>query len=187
MKTLIIHPEDVTTDFLKPIYETIPVKTVVTGGISKEALRELIGSHDRIMMLGHGSPWGLLSVGRFPDAGLHLVDNSMAELLKTKENNVFIWCYAQKFVEDNDLEGFYSGMFISEVLESKMMGLTGIDQSVVDQSNDSFGSIAGRYINERNPEVICKKIRQDYGKNKNNPVICYNNARLNYYLRQAVR
>ena len=186
MKTLIIHPEDSSTNFLKPIYETVPVKTVVTGGMSKETLKELIRCHDRIVMLGHGSPWGLLSVGRFPGAGQHIVDYSMAGLLKTKKNNVFIWCYAQEFVEDNDLEGFYSGMFISEVLESKKMGLTGIVQSVVDQSNDSFGTIAARYMNGGNPRIICEKIRNDYGKYSDNPVICYNNERLFYSLRVAL-
>ena len=65
MKTLIIHPKDSTTTFLKHIYAPILDKTIVTVGIDKSELRELIYNHDRVIMLGHGSPWGLMSVGQF--------------------------------------------------------------------------------------------------------------------------
>ncbi len=61
MKILIIHPDDPTTDFLSQIYAQFVDKTVVKGGITKSELRELIESHDRILLLGHGSPYGLLS------------------------------------------------------------------------------------------------------------------------------
>jgi len=66
MKTLVIHPDDRSTDFLSPIYEPVKNKTVITGGITKEQLRKHIQDHDRILMMGHGSPAGLVSVGRFP-------------------------------------------------------------------------------------------------------------------------
>ena len=36
MQTLIIHPEDKSTDFLCPIYESIKNKEVIRGGISKK-------------------------------------------------------------------------------------------------------------------------------------------------------
>jgi hypothetical protein len=51
MSTLIIHPEDPTTDFLKPIYAPIKNKTIITSGVSKSKLRELIKSHHRVIML----------------------------------------------------------------------------------------------------------------------------------------
>ena len=64
MKTLVIHPKDKTTDFLKRIYQNIPNKTVITGGIDQESLNQLIEMHDRILFMGHGSPYGLFSVGQ---------------------------------------------------------------------------------------------------------------------------
>ena len=56
MKTLIVHPEDPTTNFLSQIYAPLPNKTVVKGGTTKSELRSMIESNDRILMLGHGSP-----------------------------------------------------------------------------------------------------------------------------------
>lgn len=69
MKNLIIHPEDPTTSFLSQIYSPLKNKTIVKGGITKSELRELIESHDRVLMLGHGSPYGLLSQAQFPMLG----------------------------------------------------------------------------------------------------------------------
>lgn len=60
MSTLIIHPKDPSTNFLKPIYAPIQDKTLITGGIDKTELRELIENHDKVIMLGHGFPWGLM-------------------------------------------------------------------------------------------------------------------------------
>jgi hypothetical protein len=65
MSALIIHPQDPSTDFLKPIYASIQDKTVLTGCIDKNQLRILIEKHDRVIMLGHSSPLGLLSVGQY--------------------------------------------------------------------------------------------------------------------------
>ena len=69
MKTLIVHPKDDSTFFLDIVYKNIPNKTIITGGITKTELKELIKSHDRVMMMGHGSPGGLFSVGQFKVKG----------------------------------------------------------------------------------------------------------------------
>jgi len=45
-------------------------------------------------MMGHGTPYGLLSVGQFPDFGAHIVDDSKVGILKRKTENIFIWSYA---------------------------------------------------------------------------------------------
>lgn len=63
MKTLVIHPKDKSTDFLKPIYHGRNW-TVITGG-TKQEVRDAIDEHDHIIMLGHGTPQGLLAVGQF--------------------------------------------------------------------------------------------------------------------------
>lgn len=64
-KTLVIHPQDKSTDFLKVIYAGRDDYTIVTGGKTTEEVNELIKQHDHIIMMGHGTPQGLLSVGQF--------------------------------------------------------------------------------------------------------------------------
>ena len=81
MKTLIIHPKDNTTSFLDIVYQPIENKTVITGGITKEELHELIKSHDRVMMMGHGSPFGLFSIGQFKKCGVYIIDQTVVPLL----------------------------------------------------------------------------------------------------------
>ena len=186
MKSLIIHPEDSSTTFLEPVYSTVIDKTIIKGGITRAVLMELISSHDRIMMMGHGSPWGLLSVGRFPGAGMYIIDDTVVQLLREKSNNVYIWCNADRYVNKYELEGFYSGMFVSEVEEAKLMGLSGIDQSLVDQSNWGFSQIVAKYINESpktGVRMLCYKVKLEYGlMTSENPIAGYNHERLYYKL-----
>ena len=42
MKTLIIHPKDPSTSFLDIVYESVPNKTLITGGVSKSELITLV-------------------------------------------------------------------------------------------------------------------------------------------------
>jgi hypothetical protein len=178
MKTLIIHPADHSTSFLDIVYESVPNKTLITGGVSKGDLIRLIDEHDRVMMMGHGSPGGLFAVGQFKNVGAYIIDQSMVPYLKQKQNNVYIWCNADKFVDVFGLKGFYSGMFISEVGEANYCGLPGMGQEVVDESNYGFCNIIAKYINE-DKEFIHENVKKEYGLiAENNPVALYNNNRL---------
>jgi hypothetical protein len=178
MKTLIVHPEDRSTSFLDIVYNPIPNKTVITGGVSKDELKKLIESHDRIMMMGHGSPSGLFAVGQFQKTNGFIIDHTIVPLLKEKEDNVFIWCNADQFVNHYQLKGFYSGMFISEVGEAYYCGLPGTKQDVVDESNFGFCHILAECINETK-DTIYEKVKKEYGLiAEQNPVALYNNNRL---------
>ena len=178
MKTLIVHPEDSSTSFLEIVYKTIENKTVITGGITKTELYKLIMEHDRIMMMGHGSPGGLFSVGKFENSGAYIIDQTTISYLKPKTDSVFIWCNADKFVDMYKLRGFYSGMFISEVSEAYYCGLPGTKQEVVDESNYGFCDIISKYINE-DKDIIYENVKKEYGLiAENNPVALYNNNRL---------
>lgn len=185
MKTLIIHPSDPSTTFLDIVYKSIPNKTVITGGVSKSEVQQLIREHDRVMMMGHGSPAGLFSVGQFKHTGGngfygggYIIDQSMVSMLNEKDNNVFIWCNADKFVEAFQLKGFYTGMFISEVGEAVYCGLPGTQQDEVDESNYGFVNIIGKYINE-DTNSIHEKVTSEYGViAENSPVALYNYNRL---------
>lgn len=178
MKTLIVHPTDSSTSFLDIVYNSIPDKVVVTGGISKSDLKKLIKEYDRVMMMGHGSPSGLFSVGQFYSDNGFIIDNSMVNELKKKSNNVFIWCNADKFVEHHNLRGFYSGMFISEVGEAYYCGLPGTKQDTVDESNFGFCHILSEYVNE-DVKTIYDNVRTEYKMIAHyNPVAFYNYNRL---------
>jgi hypothetical protein len=178
MKTLIIHPEDASTSFLDIVYTPIENKTIITGGVSKTDVIKLINEHDRVMMMGHGSPGGLFSIGKFLGSGAYIIDQTIVPYLKNKDNSVFIWCNADKFVDVFGLKGFYSGMFISEVGEAYYCGLPGTKQDQVDESNYGFCNIISKYIND-DKNIIHENVTKEYGLiAEQNPVAFYNNNRL---------
>ena len=184
MKTLVIHPDDRSTDFLKPIYEGIQDKTVVTGGrhgdknrMTKKEVNELIKTHDRVIMLGHGCPYGLFSVGMFESTYGLIIDNDTVVLLKEKKDNIYIWCNADMFVDKHELKGFYSGMFVSEVGESIHEGVPST-QKVVNESNDGFSKILGSYVNEPT-DIVYRNVTLVYELlGETNKVAKFNSERL---------
>ena len=178
MKTLIIHPEDYSTEFLSQIYAPIVNKTVITEEVSKSEIPKLIESHDRVLILGHGSPDGLLSVDMFPDAGSYIIDDSMVIPLKNKTNSVLIWCHADKFVQRHGLLGLYSGMFISQDTEASYYGVDYMDWGLIDQSNDRFVVIVSKYLNE-SMEILYQKLLYEYELlARTNPIARFNLERL---------
>jgi len=178
MKTLIIHPKDETTTFLDIVYKDIPNQTLVTGGYTKGEIQQLIREHDRVMMMGHGSPKGLFSVGMFDSSNGYIIDHLMVSCLMEKKDNVYIWCNADGFVRTFGLKGFYSGMFISEIEEADYCGIPGTDQELIDESNYGFVNIISKYITE-NTEVIHENVMKEYGViAEENPVALYNHMRL---------
>jgi hypothetical protein len=193
MKTLIIHPNDKTTDFLKPIYSGIENKTVVTGDMTKDEVKDLITKHDRVIMLGHGTPFGLMAVGQFIsnpvliDKGENeyysyqlnsgfIIDDSMVDELKNKEC-ILIWCHADAYFHKHNLKGFSTSMFISEVSEAKYCGLPFTSQETVDESNNYFANEMGK-ISDKSIKEIYDNIKNSYGiLAESNPVAHYNWSR----------
>lgn len=176
MKTLVIHPKDSTTDFLKPIYQALPDTTVVTGGVFKDEIIDLIMQHDRVIMLGHGTPYGLLAVGQFPGVW-SIVDHNMVPYLRRTEN-IFIWCNADQFVRRYNLKGLYSGMFISEVSEAVYCGVP-TTQDQVDTSNYLFSYLLGAQL-LIGPDLECahQNVGAQYSiLSESNKVIGYNSER----------
>lgn len=132
MKTLVIHPSDTTTDFLKAVYLDKPDWTVVNNSISKSKLIKLIKSHDRIVMMGHGTPHGLLGFGRY------VIDSNYVQFLREK-STICIWCNADAFVEKYGLSGFYTGMIISEYGEAYMCSVP-TKPGCIEKSNIKFAN-----------------------------------------------
>ena len=179
MKNLIIHPTDASTDFLKPIYANISEATIIHGGVGKGQIAKLISEHDRIIMMGHGSPSGLFSCAKFGDNDYSgfVIDYKMVPLLRDKEC-IAIWCNADKFMNQHELNGFYSGMFISEVSEANYCGLPGKLQETVTISNNYFSSLLGEVINEP-LSIIYEHVMNNYELIiEDNTVANYNYDRL---------
>ena len=161
MQTLVIHPQDATTDFLKPIYQNLKCK-VITGNCTKAEVYEQVAKHDRIIMLGHGSPSGLFAVSQFigEQRSSYIIDESFVDMLKEKRNNVYIWCHADRYVNRFELSGFFTGMFISEVLEAAMYDINAKDEEI-GKSNDLFSELVGEKI-ENESENIHQYIKDRY-------------------------
>ena len=180
MKTLVIHAEDSSTDFLCPIYQTIEDKTVLRKGVTKKDVAEQIKIHEKVIMLGHGSPDGLFSVGQFETDNSLIIDSSLISLLAEKEENIYIWCHANKFVELYNLKGFYTGMFVSEFLEVVYCQLPLVEDNVIVESNDEFSKIVSKYVND-SKSVLYKKVLEEYQIIANgNLVAAYNIDRIYY-------
>lgn len=184
MKTLVIHPKDKSTEFLRSVYKDIPYKTIITGGCGRKDIIEEINRHNRVIMLGHGGSQGLFSVGQFTDK-LFVIDKELVTQLKQKEC-VFIWCNSDKFVNEHNLNGFYSGMFISEVSESEFCGFQNIEQEEVDFSNYMFSGIVGKYINSSLGSLYYN-VKKEYGVFvDSNPIVRYNHNRLYYKTKDII-
>jgi len=176
MTTLVIHPNDRSTDFLKPIYENIEGDVnVITGGYYKDTVRAFIDQADRIILLGHGSFAGLFSVGQFKGCNGMIIDGTMVASLGNKPNNIYIWCNADKFVNHFYLKGFYSGMFISEYSEANYCD-TPTNPGDVEHSNNLFSDIVGKNI-MLEAKNLCDVTKTNYYL-PNNKIVEYNNQRL---------
>ena len=166
-KTLVIHPDDISTDFLIEIYWDKEWTVMNDPFIDPRDLKEMIKDHDRVVMLGHGSINGL-----FGGMGM-MIDDTFADILKTKET-VCIWCNADMYVKRNELKGFFTGMFISEVVEANYHGIEDVDDIDVEISNWIFAESMNRYIFTEN---VLKKVKIDYWVD-NDLISAYNNERL---------
>lgn len=177
-KILVIHPYDKTTDFLKPIYAGIKDAVVLKGNYTKDYVRQLIEKSDRVIMLGHGCPSGLFSIGQFQNCNNGMIiDETMVAALGRKKNNIYIWCNADQFVNRYHLNGFYSGMFISEYSEANYCRIYA-DKGEVEKSNDLFANVVGKNI-MREAKELCFMAKMNYYI-PDSEVNYYNSERLYY-------
>lgn len=166
MKTLVLHPKDESTEFLSHIYKDKDF-TIVTENIGNSKKRKLLKEYDRIIMLGHGTKDGLFGHKKF------MIDSNDVATLREKEI-VAIWCNADEFVKKNNLKGFYSGMFISEIYEAYYEGIYGLTIDEIEKSNNDFAKILGKHLDSKN---ILENVKKEY-KNDDSSVVIFNSQRL---------
>ena len=170
MKTLVIHPEDKSTEFLSTIYEGKDW-TVINKHIGNRLMKKAIKEHDRLIVLGHGTEKGLYD----PDTFDNIIDSNLVYLLREMENNIYIWCNADVFVKKYDLKGFYTGMIISEDEEANLFC---VNASYLDVgiSNIKFAESVAKHL-DTNTELMMENVKNDYIDEDNN-IITFNNENI---------
>ena len=181
--TFVLHPDDRSTDFLSPLHRHLEDKNVITGGIGEKKIREYLMGHDQLILMGHGTSNGLLSVGKFPDHFLFVINQDDTEILRQKPNNIFIWCYASSFARAQKIRSFCTGMFISETSEARYLGLYDVNNKEIEISNETFVDVVARLLKEGNnaQQIYEGVMESDYRLlARENPVARYNFDRIEF-------
>jgi hypothetical protein len=161
MNTLIVHPKDKSTDVFKCIYSNENHYKVINGQVYKSELCELIQSHLRTIFIGHGTNRGLSNLDLFKYKGEYIIDHHCKNVLKRSNQNIYLWCYANRFIKNNDLKGIFTGMFISDLQEAKQYNIENVKKKDIDASNVFFSQTLGNYINKNN-KIIYSKLISEY-------------------------
>jgi predicted RNA-binding protein len=174
MNTLIIHPKDESTDVLKYIYSSENNYTVINGQISKIDLYKLIQSHFRTIFIGHGTSRGLSNINMFKYKGEYIIDYKFKNVLERSNQNIYLWCYADRFVKNNALKGIFTGMFISDLQEAKRYNIANVKKIDIDASNIFFSQTLANCINKNNKMIYNKLILEYALFAKDNKIAKFN-------------
>ena len=180
MKTLVIHTQDKTTDFLKPIYAFLKNVTIVDGKLSKNELKNLVIHHERSIFLGHGTSKGLSSINKYNYNGEYIVDHSFKNILINNHENIYLWCDSDIFINNNKLCGLYIGMFISDIEESKRFGFNNVTQDEIDESNNFFSKILADNIFKPSRDIYKNLIEKYSNFSIINRIASFNVERIYY-------
>ena len=174
MKTLVIHPSDPTTDVLKVIYEDKDWTVISDPTFPKSHLKLAIKRHDRIIMMGHGTPHGLVAFSNpIKKTGLrYVIDSNLLYLLREKEL-IGIWCDCDQFFNKHDLKGLNTGMIISEWDEAKYFLSEEFTQNQIDESNILFSSVMKEIIEKDNDLSLVDNYKID-----ENSIVEFNRKRI---------
>lgn len=156
-KVLVIHPYDESTQFLDIIYKDKPYDVITNTTISKEVLKEIMKGYDKIIMLGHGTPSGLINStwnGLF-------IDTTFEDIFREKET-ISIWCNSDRYFKPRNLKGFHTGMIISEVGEENVvLGHAPLNEEEIWENMVLFSKVVGECI-EKTPKEMQKYILKHY-------------------------
>ena len=174
---------DTDTAVLRNLWNGMPdVKVVEIGKFTRNARRmvnEAIAQEtEMLVMCGHGTPEGLINPN-FTDYDRYLVDRHNKNLIRAK-SIVGIWCHARDFAERYGVRGFWSSMFISNLMEAHYNHIYNTDAGTITHDETMFCLFTNYLIRNNVPqenwiEVLCKCV--DF----NDPVIRFNYSGLVYY------
>lgn len=129
---------------------------------------------DTLIVCGHGDEDGCYA----PLCGYTLSwknrDNIKAKRV------IGIWCNAASFAKQYEVPGFFSSMFISNKCESKYMGIFGVDEERIHESERKFTRILNTLIRNNVPmEEWCTVFNDAI--DHSNEVEDYNYSMLKYF------
>lgn len=179
-KVLVIHPADPTTDMLKVIYQDKKNWTVITDPLTPNSeIVRAIHDHDKIILLGHGSPSGLVAfTGDVEKKNCHrfIVESKHVYLLREREL-VGIWCHADQFFNRYKLKGLFTGMIISEYDEALENGIDDFKLHQITESNDLFAGVMRMIIRKKNDLSYVERYKAE-----GNPIVEFNRTQI--YLKE---
>jgi hypothetical protein len=149
----IISTED-TNDFTG-IYEGLDA-TILINPTSSECKRAIINEQDRIVLIGHGTEWGLLN----QRLDGFIVGSDMVQFLRGKDI-IGIWCYAGNFACRYDLTGFFTSMFISnrqELIDN--MPIVDYSDEEIMRENRRFATRINELLHSQTPSSEWQEILQ---------------------------
>lgn len=174
---------DTDTAVLRNLWNGMPdVKVIEIGKFTRNARRmvdEAIAQEtEMLVMCGHGTPKGLINPN-FTDFDRYLVDRRNKDLIRAK-SIVGIWCHARDFAERYGVRGFWSSMFISNLMEAHYNHIYNTDSGTITHDETMFCLFTNYLIRNNVPQenwidVLCKCV--DF----NDPVIRFNYSGLVYY------
>lgn len=128
----VISTED--TKIFKTLYTAIGDDCkVLINPSKKDAKRAIIEEKDCVMLIGHGTEYGLLN----ERLNGFLVGPDMVQFLRGK-TVIGIWCYAGNFAQRYDLKGFFTSNFISNVDELLDCGFSSFEDAEDHISIENF-------------------------------------------------
>lgn len=183
--TLVIHPKDPSTDCLGVIYEGRDWTVIRDFTTPQTVVDDQISKHDRIILLGHGSPEGLLAgavvqswSGQkvFKRFSRYIISPAQTDLLKEKET-FSIWCCSDAFFKKYQAgKGLHTGMIISEVGEEVYcLGKAYLDEKQMASNMELFCGAFAKHI-DLPPEEMRRKVLEEYVGD--DPVTRFNRERI---------
>ncbi len=119
--------------------------------------------NEKLMLFGHGDSRGLFSADFI--GGEYIIDKVTVPLLQ-KRGVIGIWCYASEFARMNNLRGFFTYMFISNLAESLLCGCNIHEENVIFKENKLFSLKINELIKNNVPmeewqEILYKNANTD--------------------------
>lgn len=180
--TLVIHCADNSTDMLGQIYAGKGWDVLRDGSIAESELHELIKNHERIVMLGHGTPSGLINIQHSKGGRFTVIDDRYVDDLRGK-NMFVIWCKADQFFRRNNIgKGcFITGNIPSEVWECRAAGCGDISAELMLENITYWSKLCADVVDralDGDPQGAVDYVRKNYlEKYGDHPVTHYNAER----------
>ena len=136
------------TSVMKAMYEGL-ADTILLYNPTQLEFEEVMEKNPTadLIAIGHGNAYGLSNL----TWDGYIICGANADLLRGRERVVCVWCWAADFARRNNLNGFYTSMFISNPEEAVMFGKDRRPVEVFDRQNMWLCDEVKSMWNERTP------------------------------------